>query len=389
MKSSNATDLNRILHLFEKSHQLSITRSEYEELQEWTAQSLENKEIWNDFFDEEKVSEQLAQWHAFNSEKALQQINVRIKRRTFRRYAAIAASVLFVLSTGLYFVLQQNYAAKESTMTLADYIQPGKNKATLKFSDDRNIVLREDQHEIQMNTTGIVYPDGKALTSQNSENKTVRQLILSVPKAGKYEIRLEDGSHIWVNSYTELKFPETFKGAKYREIELLGEAYFEVTHNAAQPFRVKMGNEVVEVLGTSFNLSNYADDDFTKATLLSGRVGIDIGGRERTILAPGQQAVYHKLQKALQVSDIDVKNVLSWRNGDFIFENEHIVSLMKEVERWYDIRVIYRGNFKRFYFSGIVSRSQPLSAVLDMLVTTEKIKYTISKDRKEVVLTAD
>lgn len=389
MTSSTATDLNRILYLFEKSHQLSITRSEYEELKEWKEQSPENTEIWNDFFDEKKVSMHLAQLDAFNSEQALQNISSKIRRRSFRRYAAVAATLLFVLTSGVYFIANREKATAENSVALANDIQPGKNKAFLKFSGHKGIALREDQHGIRVGENGIVYQDGKLLDHQPSENQIVREVTLSVPKAGKYDIQLEDGSHIWVNSYTELKFPETFKGAKYREIELLGEAYFEVAHDASKPFRVKMGDEVIEVLGTSFNLSNYASDDFTSTTLLSGKVGIDIGNKARTILAPGQQAIYHKLQKQLKVSSVDVKDVLSWKNGDFMFDNEHIASLMKEVERWYDIRVVYDGNFKDAYFSGIVSRSQPLSAVLDMLATTGKIKYKISKDRKEVILIAD
>ncbi|MNY09986.1 hypothetical protein D3C86_1429370 [compost metagenome] len=104
---------------------------------------------------------------------------------------------------------------------------------------------------------------------------------------------------------------------------------------------------------------------------------------------PGQQAVYDRQLKQLNISDVDVKNVLSWKNGDFMFENEHISSIVRQLERWYDIRVTYQHNFKDFYFSGIVSRSQPLSAVLDMLASTGKIKYTINKERKEVVLTRE
>jgi transmembrane sensor len=141
-------------------------------------------------------------------------------------------------------------------------------------------------------------------------------------------------------------------------------------------------------LGTSFNLSNYQSDEVTKATLITGKIALTID-QSSSILLPGQQAVYSKQQKKLDILNVDGKKELAWKNGDFLFENEHILTIMKQVERWYDIQVIYQGDFTKSYFSGIVSRSQPLSAVLEMLATTEKLKFKINKERKEVILIAN
>lgn len=391
MEQNSEAGLNRTIYLFEQLHHLSITREEYQELKVWAESSPANARIWNDFFDEEKGRSAVALWNSFDSDLAFEQLQRKFRRRSVVRYTTIAASLFFMITTGLFFIAERNDWWSGQKMAQADDILPGRNKAVLKFSGDRAIVLSDHQNGIQINEKGLAYQNGELIDTR--QEKLTRQVTLSVPKGGKYEIKLDDGTHIWVNAFTELKFPERFKGSKYREVELSGEAYFEVAHDASRPFRVKMQDETVEVLGTSFNLSNYAADDFNKATLLSGKVGIDIpktkGGMERTILLPGQQAVYDKQLKKLSLADADANNAISWKNGDFVFENEHITAIVKQLERWYDIRVSYEHNFKGFNFSGIVSRSQPLSAVLDMMASTGKIKYTINKERKEVVLSRE
>jgi ferric-dicitrate binding protein FerR (iron transport regulator) len=391
MEQNSEAGLTRIIYLFEQLHQLSITREEYQELKSWARASPANARILNDFFDEQKSRADVAQWNAFDSDAAFERLNRKFRRKSVVRYTAIAASLLLVAATGLFFIAESNDWWDGQKMAQVNDIQPGRNKAVLKFSGDKTIALNEAQNGIQINDKGVAYQNGELIDQR--QGAVTRQVTLSVPKGGKYEIKLDDGTHIWVNAFTELKFPERFKGSKYREVELSGEAYFEVAHDAARPFRVKMQEETVEVLGTSFNLSNYAADDFNKTTLLTGKVGIDIpktkGGNERTVLLPGQQAVYDKQLKQLHVADIDAKNAISWKNGDFMFDNEDISSIVKQLERWYDIKVTYQHNFKGFYFSGIVSRSQPLSAVLDMLVSTGKIKYSINKERKEVILSRE
>nr|WP_121272556.1 FecR domain-containing protein [Pedobacter schmidteae] len=386
-------DQSRILYLFKKLHELAISDEEYQELKVWTSSSAENKQVWDDFLNEEKTAQDVRVWQSFDSQAALDRLKRKAKTRKLVRYTAIAASLFLVLSLGIYLMTLQSTAPQQNLTALNMDVLPGGNKAVLKFSDQQHITLNGNQSGIEIGNNGIAYENGELLQGTKATAGALRHMTLTVPRSGKYQIKLDDGTKIWLNALTELKFPESFKGGKYRDVELLGEAYFEVAHDASRPFRVKMGEEIIEVLGTSFNLSNYESDDFTKSTLITGKIGVDLvkanGGKERTVLLPGQQAVYHKQQKRLNVFTVDGKKELAWKNGDFMFENEHIYTIIKQIERWYDVRIIYRGDFSGLYFSGIVSRTQPLSAVLDMLASTDQLKYKIDKERKEVILTAE
>jgi len=385
-------NLNHIIQLFEKLQNLSITRGEYEELKQWASASEENKQVWDDFHNSEKIESDRLLWESFDSRLALDRIKSIAKRRSLFRYVAAAAALFIIFSFSLYFMAYRNAPAANPDMLTSNDILPAgnHNHATLKFSDHQTIVLDNAQNGIKLSQNSIVYQNGD-LVAQGRSDTRVRWVTLSVPHGSKYSLTLDDGTRIWVNAATELRFPETFSTSGTREVELLGEAYFEVAHNAKKPFKVKMDNEWIEVLGTSFNLSNYKSDETTRATLFTGKIALTLPDplHKKTILSPGQQAVYHKQQNKLDIFNVDGRKELAWKNGDFLFENDHILTIMKQVERWYDIDVVYQGDFKQSYFSGIVSRSQPLSAVLEMLATTEKLKFKINKERKEVILTAN
>ncbi len=382
-------NLNRIIHLFEKLQDLSISKDEYDELKKWTLLAEENQQIWDNFHNEEKVVKDRAELKSFDSELALSKIKSTVKRKQFFRYITAAATLVIIFSFSLYFITTRNTITKKTVLVANNDILPGGNHAVLKFSDNQTIVLDNKKNGIKVDNNSIAYQNGDLVT-QNTTNTITRSVTLSVPRGSKYEITLDDGTRIWTNAATELTFPETFKNGKTREVELQGEAYFEVAHNAKKPFIVKMGDQSVEVLGTSFNLSSYQSDEDIKSTLFTGKIALTLNqtlNTAKSILLPGQQAIYNKQQRKLEILNVDGKKEIAWKNGDFLFENDHILAIMKQLERWYDIRVIYQGDFKQSYFSGIVSRSQPLSAVLEMLATTDKLKFKINKSRKEVVLT--
>lgn len=384
--------LNHIILLFEKLQNLSITKEEYRELKQWASSAEENQQIWDDFHNHEKIESDRLLWESFDSSLALDRIKTIANRRSWFRYVAAAAVLFIVFSFSLYFMVYRNAPAVNHDIVAANDILPAgnHNRAILKFSDNQTIVLDHSQNGIKLSENSIVYQNGD-LVAQGRPDTRVRWVTLSVPHGSKYSLTLDDGTRIWVNAATELRFPETFSTSGTREVELFGEAYFEVAHNAKKPFKVKMDNEWIEVLGTSFNLSNYKSDETTRATLFTGKIALTLPDplHKKTVLSPGQQAVYHKQQNKLDIFNVDGRKELAWKNGDFLFENDHILTIMKQVERWYDIDVVYQGDFKQSYFSGIVSRSQPLSAVLEMLATTEKLKFKINKERKEVILTAN
>lgn len=388
--SLNENNLHHIISLFKALQNLSISKEGYDELKQWASLSEENKAIWDSFNDETLIEDHRNQFESFNSELALKKINYRVKMRQILRYAAVAALLLLMFSFSFYFIRTTKPLPPEVEELVVNDILPGGNKAILKFSDRETITLDSNQNGIQIAENGISYTNG-GLVKQNTNATALRTVTLSVPRGGKYEITLDDGTRIWINADTELKFPESFKNAKTREVELKGEAYFEVAHNASKPFKVKMADETIEVLGTSFNLSNYPSDLLNKTTLFTGKIALSLNTQPqaKTVMVPGEQAIYNKQDKKLAIVNVDGRKELAWKNGDFLYEKDHILTIMKQVERWYDIKVIYEGNFSKSYFSGIVSRSQPLSAVLEMLATTDKLKFRIDKERKEVVLTTN
>ena len=392
--SISPKELGRILLLFEKLHSLSISNEEYAELTRWKNLSSENNQLWDDFVNQ-KIQEDIdiVTWNSFDSLKALEKVNIILKnkrRNSMYRVAAAAAAITIILSIGIYFFIatEESKISNRFIASNNEDIMPAANKASIIFSDNKTAVLLDSaKTSIHVAKNAIVYQNGQKV-SDNEEWAKVKEAILSVPRGGTYQIVLEDGTKIWLNSQTELKFPSSFAMAKFRDVELLGEAYFEVATNANKPFRVKMGEETVEVLGTTFNLSNYKSDDIARSTLVTGKISISLlGADSKMFLSPGQQSVYHKNRHKIDiVSGVDIKKELAWKNGDFIFQDEHMSSIIKQLERWYDIDITYKGNFKKNHFSGIVSRQQPLSAVLDMLSTTVKLSYQINKERKEVIL---
>ena len=268
-------------------------------------------------------------------------------------------------------------------------VKPGGNKAILTLADGTKIVLDDASKGAltsQGNTTVIKLDDGRlAYNSQDVSklpSKTVLYNTLSTPRGGQYCVTLPDGTIVWLNACTSLKFPVAFAGNE-RRVEVKGEAYFEVSKNAAMPFVVKAGNEEIKVLGTHFNVTAYSDDKVIKTTLLEGSVEVSLpnlsgSGKESSIitLQPGQQAQLDK-ENAITVVDANPKEAIDWKNGYFMFKNENIKSIMLKISRWYDIEVKYDVNTDMKDFTGTIARTNNVSDVLTMLELTEIIHFKI------------
>lgn len=390
--SISPTELGHILLLFEKLHNLSISKEEYAQLIKWRDISVENRQIFDDFLHQQMQDIDVYVWNSFDTGKALDKVNgiLKNKKSNFMYRLVAAASIIILLSIGMYFFKIREYnkdRASRYDVAHQQDILPAVNKASLNFSDNSiTILLDSSKNSIRVAKNEVMYQNGQKVLGNEDKTK-LKEAILSVPRGGKYQIELEDGTKVWLNSQTDLKFPSSFANAKHRDVELFGEAYFEVAHNAHKPFRVKMGDNIIEVLGTTFGLVNYETDTFIKSTLITGKIRIHIPYNNNIVLNPGQQASYNKKFGTISIiNDANIKKALAWKNGDFVFDDEPIQSIIKQMERWYDVDIIDKTNIKLKHFSGIVSREQPLSAVLEMFTTLEKIKYNINKERKEVVL---
>ena len=268
-------------------------------------------------------------------------------------------------------------------------IKPGGNQAILTLADGTKIVLNkaaEGALARQGNTTVIKLNDGqleynKQTVSQIPTTKILYN-TLSTPRGGQYRVTLPDGTLVWLNASTSLKFPTAFSGSE-RKVEIKGEAYFEVAKNEAMPFVVTAENSEIKVLGTHFNVSAYADDKVLKTTLLEGSVEFSVvkkAGSENeagTIkLQPGQQAQLDNAN-TLTVVEADTKEAIAWKNGYFIFNNEDIESIMQKIMRWYDVKVVYDVNDKNIYFTGNISRAENVSEILRVLELTETVHFKI------------
>ena len=302
-----------------------------------------------------------------------------VKRRWMR--VAAAASVLLVLGVAAYWLIRTR-ETKPGTTTIATTkdISPGGNKAILILADNSTIVLDSAANgKLAQQGTAIVTKsnDGQlAYSLPNKRGGTAEPLYntLRTPRGGQYQLVLPDGSKVWLNAASSITYPTAFPG-KERKITIDGEAYLEVVHNAAKPFKVEANGTEVEVLGTHFNVHAYNDEPAEKITLIEGRVKAGRrqkaeGRDESVILKPGEQAIVSQSSQASQsipVQTVDIEEVLAWKNGLFNFANADIESIMKQIERWYDVEVVYEGPRPEGHFRGKIPRNVMASEMLKII----------------------
>lgn len=303
----------------------------------------------------------------------------------WRRRINMAAAAVILLSLSAALLFHFNGGLFNSSMDLVKHdVEPGGNKAVLTLADGRKINLSDAADGNVAEQTGISITkaaDGKLVytAKDQDENLTVSYNTIATPVGGQYQVNLPDGTKVWLNAASSLKFPASFARLKEREVQLSGEAYFEVAHNDKMPFIVKTNRQDVLVLGTHFNINSYADETTTKTTLLKGSVlarmtGLKGEDGDHVLLKPGQQAV---LYQSFTVKPVDVEEVTAWKDGNFLFNDTDLRDIMKQLSRWYDVRVDYDEIPKKRFFSGFISRSVSLSKVLKLLEFTGNIQFNI------------
>ena len=241
------------------------------------------------------------------------------------------------------------------------------NKATLTLASGQTMLLDDATNGVIARDGGAAIQktaDGEILYSTTDESTATGSInAVSTPKGGQYQISLPDGSKVWLNALSTLKFPTTFKG-KDRVVELTGEAYFEITKNKTRPFRVKMPNEtLIEVLGTHFNIMAYPEEHTINATLLEGSISVTKGDLSKMV-TPGEMA---RITDKITLQNVDTEDIISWKNGLFRFERADVRTVMREIERWYSVDVEYEEGLPENRISGYISRSSQLTEVLKML----------------------
>lgn len=333
------------------------------------------------------------------------QATITPKTRNYKKFVAVAATILIFLSVGYYVAFQTSTYQEVATEEFAvEDIAPGSNKAMLTLSDGSKITLDQmdwgnvaEQAGVQISKSN----DG-LLVYENINNNLHRAEAaslyntLTIPEGGYYTVVLPDGTKVWLNASSNLTYPTQFLSDK-REVELTGEAYFEVASQLNSkgkrlPFIVSTHNQEVEVLGTSFNISSYQDEAFTKTTLLEGLVKVHLkkmnytlNDEQRTsvILKPNQQSTFASGSNRIAVADVDPEEAVAWKNNLFIFNDETLGSIMRKISRWYSVDVVFKDADPNRIYWGSVSRFENVSEVLNKLELTGSVRFEIEKNGTE------
>jgi len=318
-------------------------------------------------------------------------ITVKPAKRVSLWWYSAAAILLVIFSIGI-LLYKANTSTEPKNVDYAALIQPGKNKAVLTLADGKKVILDNvssgaiaEQNGIQIKkkengTLEYVQVEG---TSSNNRVQNIFNTI-ETPRGGQYKIILDDGTIVWLNAASSLRYPLHFNGAE-RKVELTGEGYFEVAHLKAKPFIVVTNKQEVEVLGTHFNINAYTDEEDVKTTLLEGSVKVKMlrDRNQSKYLKPGEQSVLNNGN--WQVKQVDAAAQVDWKNGRFIFKDEELKSVMRKLARWYDIEVDYNQSLENLSFSGKISRSKTLKDVLRILTRTNDVTFKV-KERRVTVM---
>jgi len=340
---------SEILELLEKSLQGKLSQEEEKRLDYLLLKDGDVHEIpFEDEAEREEIEHRLLQ--------KIHQSKNKNKIRVIKKYLVAATISTFALATGIHYYFSSNQPLEIS-----------KNSRVEKKSNinlDQPVLTLSDGTKVNLNQTNsgvltiqenveIIGNEGLLSYSKNSADHIVRSQTvyntLNTPNGVQYHLALSDGTRVWLNGNSEIKFPVLFNGEE-RVVELSGEAYFEVA-KTNKPFKVSTDNTVVQVLGTHFNVKAYKDDTNVKTTLLEGSVKVASLGKER-ILKPGQEAVCSDSE--ISVHQVDVELAVGWRNGLFTFNNEPLEQVMKQISRWYNMEVIYSGVKPQILFTGII-----------------------------------
>lgn len=304
-----------------------------------------------------------------------------LNNRRMLQWIPYAAAILLTATITLWYLYSSSGSDHSSGLTHATNIAPGGNRATLTLANGSKIDLSEAHEGIVIDNDRISYKDHSQEIVQ-LDKSAINDLVLSTPKGGTYQVTLPDGTKVWLNAASTLKYPSRFEGTE-RVVTFSGEGYFEVARNIHQPFRVISEDQQVVVLGTEFNICAYPDEDEKKTTLVEGKVNVlytNGADEEHAVqLSPSEQSLLRNEQLTKQL--IDVTGEIAWREGVFAFRKESLESIMRKVSRWYNVDVDLQGNVAQRTFTGTVSKYENISGVLETLELTNVLHFEIKGNR--------
>lgn len=369
----------RIASLILKEKIDELSKSEKEELTSWLQASPQNEKIYARL-QEKSFSEDIARYRQINTTRGLDNYRKRYVQKNTRRlgkwYRAAAVAIFIIgISTLLFYQV-------ERPTTLQATISPGCSQAMLILNNGEIIALSEkNKTEIVTTEELSIQNDGSELrymVSENTKNEQTNHYNeLIVPKGGEFSLTLSDGTKIWVNSQSKIKYPVVFNDST-REVYLEGEAYFEVAKDPRHPFHVNARNGVnIEVLGTSFNVRSYSDENSVETVLEEGSVRMN-QGKDTVILSPGNKAVYLP-NEPIKLTTVNTEIYTAWRHGQYIFMNEKLENILKQLSRWYDMEVFYSNEAaKSIVFSGDVRKYNDINTLLEAMEIAGEVRFKVN-----------
>lgn len=318
-----------------------------------------------------------------DSEPALQ---IRSKRNWLRMAAAAAVLTAVAITAWYYWPVRSGRMPVVKT----EDVRPGGNKAQLTLADGSVVALDSNSTQtMQQGAVAVKKQGGQLVYSATQHITQPVYNTLRTPRGGQFKVQLPDGTQVWLNAASSLRYPTAFTGTD-REVQVSGEAFFEVAKDAAHPFRVTVNKQhTIVVLGTSFNVNAYEDETLAKTTLLDGAVKVmfNSGTLQEVQLQPGQQAQVSSTEATMQlVKNVNLEQEMAWRSNAFSFEGQTLEEIMKQISRWYDIEVVFRGKVTGISFGGGMSRDVSLKEVLDFL-RDSRVHYTLESNGKKLIIT--
>ena len=301
-------------------------------------------------------------------------------RRMTLRWS-IAASIILLVGLFVGRTINDVRDMHEEQLLTKSVMQPGTSKAILMMANGEKVVLDQEQKlDIQLNERVRVASSGQGIVYEGNGKGEVKEEYnkLVTPTGGEYFLTLSDGTRVFLNAASELKYPVEFVGGK-RVVDLDGEAYFEVRKDSLRPFIVRVNGAEVTVLGTSFNVNTYGDDGLIYTTLVNGSVRIlsEKNGQEE-VLTPGMQGVMNIQTGQLTVREVDVESYVTWREGRFVFRTMTLDLIMRQLQRWYDFEVFYQNpELKEYEFRGVIKRDMDLDKVLSVIKATTNVDFEV------------
>lgn len=379
--------MDRISEMLFKSLAGSLPEEEQAELKRWEAEEPSAGEILRSLSDPVRLQEEYARWRSVPKDQPRESMRARIRaqgrgrRRLLLIAGAFAAVVLIVASLVALNRSERRYEDLYASFQAQRYmhsIRPGQTKARLTTEDGKVVVLGSDAANNDKALRAAAEVDKVRKRKEREARLALNRL--EIPRGGEFHITLEDGTEVWLNAESALRYPDCF-GGQEREVELSGEAYFKVARENSRPFRVRIAGQVIEVHGTEFNVMSYDEDQYVYTTLVEGSISLhpDNDNPSELILTPGHQAVFGKADCSTSVRRVKTEVVTSWRSGMFVFEDQTLDQIMRQLSRWYDFTYEFSGvDVASTVFMGRMPRYGTFGEVLDILERSGNLAFRVS-----------